>query len=40
MSYILKNSERKNKRYLLITPDNNKIHFGSSEHDNYTIHKD
>lgn len=37
--YILKKSNNKNKRYKIITPDNKNIHFGSSKHDNYTIHK-
>ena len=25
---------------MVITPDNKKIHFGSPEHENYTIHND
>lgn len=40
MKYILKNSTRSDKRYMILTPDNKKIHFGSPVHENYTIHND
>ena len=39
MSYYITNSRRKDKKYVLITPDNKKINFGSNM-SNYTIHKD
>jgi len=37
--YSIKNSSRKDKKYMLVTPENKKIHFGSNM-ENYTIHKD
>ena len=40
MTYYLKNSTRKDKKYMLVTPDNKKIHFASPIHENYTTHKD
>ena len=43
MIAILQKSDRKFKRYMvhLQTPDGMQtVHFGSSEHDNYTTHKD
>lgn len=36
---VLTNSDRKGKRYMVIV-DGKKIHFSSSEHENYTMHKD
>ena len=38
--FRLTNSTRKNKKYMLITPDNKKIHFGAFGMSDYTIHKD
>lgn len=38
--YKLKISNRKNKKYMIITPSNKKIHFGDSRYSDYTIHKD
>lgn len=38
--YELKTSSRKDKKYMLITPDNKKIHFGAKNMSDYTIHKD
>lgn len=38
--YKLKNSNRKNKRYMMQLPSGKEIHFGSSKHQNYTMHKD
>ena len=38
--YKLKLSSRKDKKYMLIDPENKKIHFGSPKHENYTIHGD
>ena len=40
MSYSLYNSNRKTKKYMVITPDNYKVHFGASGYEDYTIHKD
>lgn len=51
MSYLIMNSDRKGKRYVAVPQgrefDENgreiiikTVHFGSSEHENYTIHKD
>ena len=37
--YSIKNSTRKDKKYMLVTPEGKKIHFGS-DMENYTIHKD
>ena len=37
--YSIKNSSIKGKKYVLITPQGKKIHFGS-DMENYTIHKD
>ena len=39
--YSIKNSTRKDKKYMLVTPDNKKIHFGAGGgYSDYTIHKD
>lgn len=38
--YKLYDSTRKNKKYMIITPDNKKVHFGASGYEDYTIHKD
>jgi len=40
MSYYITNSKRKDKKYVLITPDNKKINFGALGMSDYTIHKD
>ena len=43
MSYVIANSRRRGKRYVVIPigiEGARIVHFGSSEHDNYTIHKD
>ena len=40
MKYLLTIAENPKKRYMVITPENKAIQFGSSEHENYTIHKD
>jgi hypothetical protein len=40
MSYSLYNSNRKTKKYMVITPDGYKVHFGASGYEDYTIHKD
>lgn len=39
-TYILKRSDKKDKKYLIITPDKKKIYFGSSRYDDYTKHHD
>lgn len=39
-TYTLAKSTRKDKKYMVITPENKKVHFGSSEHEDYTMHKD
>lgn len=43
--YILTKSTRSNKKYMLITPDNKKIHFGAikengKQYSDFTKHKD
>jgi len=38
--YSIKKSSRKNKKYMLVTPDSKKIHFGANGYSDYTIHKD
>ena len=38
--YSIKNSSRKDKKYMLITPENKKFHFGAYGMSDYTIHKD
>jgi hypothetical protein len=38
--YSIKNSSRKDKKYMLITPDNKKIHFGAKGYSDFLIHKD
>ena len=40
MTYLLTDAENPKKRFMIITPDNKAIQFGSPEHENYTIHKD
>jgi len=38
---ILKESSRKNKKWMVLNPETNKfIHFGDSRYDDYTIHRD
>ena len=39
MTYILKESTRKKKKWMIITPENKKIHFGQEGYSDYTIHK-
>ena len=39
-NYILKNSTRKNKKYMLVTPDDKKVHFGAKNMDDFTLIKD
>jgi len=39
-NYILKNSNRKDKKYMLVSDTGKKIHFGSKNMSDYTIHKD
>ena len=39
MTYILKPSTRKDKKWMIITPENKKIHFGQEGYSDYTIHK-
>tara|TARA_R110001606_G_scaffold391628_1_gene559886 strand:+ start:59 stop:256 length:198 start_codon:yes stop_codon:yes gene_type:complete len=38
--FKLTNSTRKNKKYMLITPDNKKIHFGAFGMSDFTLNKD
>jgi len=38
--YKLKSSTRKDKKWMVITPENKKIHFGAKGYEDYTIHKD
>lgn len=33
-------SERKGKKYYIITPDNKMVHFGAMNYEDYTKHKD
>lgn len=40
MSYKLEQSNRKGKRYKITTPDGKSIHFGSDQHENFTMHGD
>jgi len=39
-NYILKNSSRKDKKYMLVSDTGKKIHFGAAKMSDYTIHKD
>lgn len=39
-NYMLKNSSRKDKKYMLVNPQGKKIHFGAAKMSDYTIHKD
>lgn len=39
MSYILSPSSRTNKKYMVTTPNNDTIHFGDSNYEDFTIHK-
>lgn len=39
-AYRLKKSSRKDKKYMIITPDNKKIHFGAKGYEDFTTHKD
>jgi len=39
MSFVLKKSSRKDKKFMLITPEK-KIHFGGAGYSDFTIHKD
>lgn len=38
--YILKQSNKKDKKYMVITPENKAIYFGQSGASDYTINKD
>lgn len=41
MAYVITDSNRRGKRYVVMPVNGGKpIHFGSSEYDNYTIHRD
>lgn len=40
MSYILKRSNRKDKKICVITPSGKKIHFGAYGYSDFTEHKD
>lgn len=37
---MLKTSSRKDKKYMLISPQNKRIHFGAKNMSDYTLHKD
>lgn len=37
---IIKDSDKKGKRYKAIINDTKTVHFGSSQHSNYNLHKD
>lgn len=39
MEIILRNSNKPEKRYM-VDVDNKRVHFGSSKHENYTMHND
>lgn len=39
-SYILKESDRKSKKWEIITPKGKSIHFGGKGYSDFTIHKD
>lgn len=38
-SYNLKPSTRKNKKFMITTPSNKKIHFGDTRYQDFTMHK-
>ena len=38
--YKLYNSTRKDKKFMVITPTNKKVHFGAVGYEDYTIHHD
>jgi hypothetical protein len=40
MKYTLTESNRKNKKYMVTSPDGKVIHFGGAGYDDYTTHKD
>jgi len=37
--YILEKSNRKNKKYMITTPEGKKIHFGDNRYQDFTMHK-
>lgn len=39
-TYILTKSDNHKKKFMVYLPNNKKIHFGSRQHSDYTIHKD
>ena len=38
-TYVLQKSSRVSKKFMIITPENKKIHFGAKNYEDYTIHK-
>lgn len=38
-TYIFKKSTRTNKKFMVVTPTNKKIHFGAAGYSDYTINK-
>lgn len=39
-TYILSKSVRKDKKYMVVTPDNKKIHFGAKGYNDFTTHSE
>lgn len=37
--YVFKQSTRSNKKYMIVTPDNKKVHFGANGMSDYTLNK-
>ena len=40
LKYYPYKSDKANKKYFIITKDNNKVYFGASGYSDFTIHKD
>jgi len=40
VDYVLKKSNRKNKKFMIILPTGKKVHFGDSRYEDFTTHKD
>ena len=38
-TYVLQKSSRASKKFMIITPEEKKIHFGAKNYEDYTIHK-
>jgi hypothetical protein len=39
-TYVLQPSTRKNKKWMVLTPEGNTVHFGQEDASDYTLHKE